>query len=422
MKFYNSNTLTISATDIEKGTRLINGKLVMDSEKKIEDKDKTNDGFTMEIIQQVANELDPMIRVTIDVPSNHKDNKLAVLDLTTNLNKKGGNRIDYEFFEKPTKNPKLILANSALNASTKRTVLTQECLRRLRNTKLELGEEVKNSHLNNFMLKMKNSGYNRNWRVQILDSALKAFDKMVEQDQKGIKPLYRNRSWNLESRKLEKYDKVNNWYKGNKKSEIKYKSILFVPPTPGGELLRELKDREQELNKNNEFRIKIVEKGGMKVEEIMVNKNPFKTEKCTEKWCPLCSGKYGNIKIACNTSNTGYRWICKTCQQKKNKVKVYEGETSRSIRVRSLEHIKAFEAQKSHSMMYKHQMLDHKDEKAEFDLEITGIFKDALSRQANESVRIYSHQGSEILNSKSEFHHPPTARVVVERKKKHDQQ
>ena len=70
--------------------------------------------------------------------------------------------------------------------------------------------------------------------------------------------------------------------------------------------------------------------------------------------------------------------------------------------------------------MYKHQMLDHKEEKVEFDLEITGIFKDALSRQANESVRIYSRQSSEILNSKIEFHHPPTARVVVERKKKYD--
>jgi hypothetical protein len=88
--------------------------------------------------------------------------------------------------------------------------------------------------------------------------------------------------------------------------------------------------------------------------------------------------------------------------------------------VRSLENIKAFEGKKSHSMIYKHQMLDHKEEKVEFDLEITGIFKDALSRQANESVRINSRQSSEILNSKSEFHHPPTARVVVERKKKYD--
>ena len=68
--------------------------------------------------------------------------------------------------------------------------------------------------------------------------------------------------------------------------------------------------------------------------------------------------------------------------------------------------------------MYKHKMMDHEEENVEFDLEITGVFKDALSRQANESVRIYSRQSSEILNSKSEFHHPPTARVVVERKKK----
>ena len=75
---------------------------------------------------------------------------------------------------------------------------------------MELGHEVRNFHLNNFMLKMKNSGYSKKWRVQILDSALKAIDKMVEQDQKGIKPLYRNRSWNLENRELEKNDKVNN--------------------------------------------------------------------------------------------------------------------------------------------------------------------------------------------------------------------
>ena len=99
--------ILISATDIEKGTRLVNGNLVLQEEKKIEDKDKTDEGFTMEIIQQVANEVDPMIKFTVDVPSNHKDNKLPVLDLTTSINKKEGNRIDYEFFEKPNKNPKI---------------------------------------------------------------------------------------------------------------------------------------------------------------------------------------------------------------------------------------------------------------------------------------------------------------------------
>ena len=37
-----------------------------------------------------------------------------------------------------------------------------------------------------------------------------------------------------------------------------------------------------------------------------------------------------------------------------------------------------------------------------------------FTRQAKDSVRIYGKRGSYILNSKSEFNHPPTARVVVD--------
>ena len=60
--------------------------------------------------------------------------------------------------------------------------------------------------------------------------------------------------------------------------------------------------------------------------------------------------------------------------------------------------------------------MEHMNEDVEYGLEITGIFKDPLTRQANESVRIYNRKGSELLNSKSEFNHPPTARVMVEKK------
>ena len=51
-----------------------------------------------------------------------------------------------------------------------------------------------------------------------------------------------------------------------------------------------------------------------------------------------------------------------------------------------------------------------------FKMEITKKFRDALTRQANEAVRVYSRPGHELLNSKSEFNHPPMARVVVQRK------
>ena len=83
-----------------------------------------------------------------------------------------------------------------------------------------------------------------------------------------------------------------------------------------------------------------------------------------------------------------------------------------------MEHIRAYKNKKSSSVLHKHKTLDHIDEDVEFGLEVTGMYKDALTRQANESVRIYKRQNSKSLNSKSEFNHPPTARVMIEKKKK----
>ena len=104
-----------------------NGKLVIDDHKKLEDEDKNDEKITMEILQEIANKIDPMIKFTVDLPSDHEDGQLAVLDLKFRVNKVMKNRIDYEFYEKPTKNPKILLADSAINSNSKRTILTQEC-------------------------------------------------------------------------------------------------------------------------------------------------------------------------------------------------------------------------------------------------------------------------------------------------------
>ena len=49
-----------------------------------------------------------------------------------------------------------------------------------------------------------------------------------------------------------------------------------------------------------------------------------------------------------------------------------------------MEHIAALNNQKSKTVLYKHKTLAHIDEEVEFGLEITRLFKDALTRQANE--------------------------------------
>ena len=180
-----------------------------------------------------------------------------------------------------------------------------------------------------------------------------------------------------------------------------------------------MKKREAEINRFESNRIKIVEKSGENIESILSKKDPFRKEPCSKDFCPICKNckNQEKINILCNTNNVGYQWICNTCKERKV-TKVYEGETSRSARLRGLEHLASYKQKHDDSVLYKHKQLEHADEDVEYSMEITGVFKDALTRQADEAVRIFSRKNDELLNSKSEFNHPPIARIVVEKKKR----
>ena len=144
----------------------------------------------MEVIRNIAESFDPMAKLTIDTPCKHEDEAIPILDLKVKINTAQNNRIDYEFYEKPTRNEKVIMANAAMSAKSMRTILTQECMRRLRNTNIEVGENVQRKHLNRYMLKLKNSGHSVRYRKQMLDSATKGFDQMVQDDKNGTMPLF----------------------------------------------------------------------------------------------------------------------------------------------------------------------------------------------------------------------------------------
>ena len=102
---------------------MVYNKIVVNENKKIIDEDKTDCKVTMEIIQKIANKVSPMIQLTVETPCNSDDGKLAVLDVKANINENEHNRIDFEFYEKPTKYPKVIIANVALSFNKKMTIL-----------------------------------------------------------------------------------------------------------------------------------------------------------------------------------------------------------------------------------------------------------------------------------------------------------
>ena len=67
--------------------------------------------------------------------------------------------------------------------------------------------------------------------------------------------------------------------------------------------------------------------------------------------------------------------------------------------------------------MFKHKTNDHGNENIKFRMEITKRFRDPLTRQSNEAVRISERRKNELLNSKSEFNQPPIARITIEGRK-----
>ena len=112
-------------SSLPKGTEYIDGKLMFSEKKAEEDKDLPDDQVTMNVIKDIANNIEDMIVMTADYPSNHKVNRVPMLDVEVWINEED-NLIYYSFYEKETKSPYVISKMSAMPISKKIECLGQE--------------------------------------------------------------------------------------------------------------------------------------------------------------------------------------------------------------------------------------------------------------------------------------------------------
>ena len=91
--------IEVAIESLEKGSKLDDDKIIVDVEKKSVDENKSDTKITMEVVQKIANSINPMIKLTVETLCDSPDGKLAVLDLKVSVNHKEQNRIDCEFFE-----------------------------------------------------------------------------------------------------------------------------------------------------------------------------------------------------------------------------------------------------------------------------------------------------------------------------------
>ena len=104
----------------------------------------------------------------------------------------------YEFYRKEMVSRLLILARSAMLAKVKRSTIIQEAIRILKNTGMEVPWERVVEMLSDLCLRMKESGYPAKYRENVILTALSVWEKMVEMDRSGTRPLHKENGWRKE--------------------------------------------------------------------------------------------------------------------------------------------------------------------------------------------------------------------------------
>ena len=384
----------------EKGARYEDGRITVTEESRQEDEDVPDDERTMKILQKIANEIHPSIRMTIDYPSKYEDNKVPMLDLKISIKEiNGEKKLLYEHYEKKMATKSVIHADSAIPEKTKRTVLTQEMLRIMLHCNEYVPQETINEHFNNFMKKLQYSGYDKAFRHDIVKSAKNAFRIIKENDQRGIRPRNRPKNWNRKARNEEKEKKKRDWYK-----QGGFKSVLFIPTTPDGRL----KKMYEKTIRESGIKVKIVERTGKTLKSQLQRSNPFKTKECGRRNCFVCTT---TTRGNCRAESVTYRIECNDegCGM------VYNGETSGNAYTRGKKHLTDLAAKDaSNSPLWRHCINKHAGTIQTFKMSVTGTFRnDAMLRQITEAVQIGRTNDTSRMNDRAEWNRNRVPRNVI---------
>ena len=190
--------------------------------------------------------------------------------------------------------------------------------------------------------------------------------------------------------------------------------------TPGGRLAEKWRQVVEEVKRGSggEVKAKVVEQGGVPMHALLVKPLPLQEDCCSKANCQSCLGgqtKHQNCHQA-TLGGVGYELECQTCKED-GKAAVYHGETSRTFLTRSNEHMTGYASRRKDNPLWKHQTNFHPGLQPTYNMRTLKFFKDPLTRQINEGVRINNTRSTPgfLMNSKSEFRQGEVARVAITR-------
>ena len=137
-----------------------------------------------------------------------------------------------------------------------------------------LGQDYFRPPITDYMARMRTAEYSEKYRRDVLKHALSIYDQKWKAHNEGTRPIYRNKNYKKVERKKEKEKKKHEWAKRGG-----HIAPIFVPATPGSELLKAMRQVAEEEGKGKEgIRFNIIETGGRTLKREMQKSNPEEYE------------------------------------------------------------------------------------------------------------------------------------------------
>ena len=333
---------------------------------------KERERSTLAEIMSLADSIHPSIKVTGDVPSNYEDNRLPSLDLKVWIGEVETDtyKVITSHYMKDVSTRAVINERSSHPVNMKKNVLVNEVMRILRNCNSFLKWEETADHISYFMKRLQFSGYDQEFRYEVVRKALKKQEEERTENQSG----------NNEAKRQKK----KRWYEEANK-------VMFVQATKGGELKREI----ERCAKKNKVGLKVVEKVTHNIRKELQRSNPFKDDSCGKENCMVCRNSVG---VDCRVRGCVYELVCEECQRK------YRGQTGNSIGERTNEHFDDWKRGNDKSPLHRHSQLFHDGKRFPVSVKILRkCFGDPTGRKITEAVLIDELSSDETMNGKNEW-------------------
>ena len=249
----------------------------------------------------------------------------------------------------------------------------------------------------------------------VAEIALKKYKVILQKHSTGETNMYRSKKERQTHFRLKGGRPTKtNWFR----EKGGYTSTISVLPTPGSHLVNNIKEALAGCSTPKGTKPKIEEKGGRTVRQQLCRSDPYPRENCERSGCGMCEQKDSNSQ--CWKPNIGYRYDCNRCRIEmeiaaENGIPIeslsvyqYVGETSRTSFTRHQQHMSDYktasknrnvrtspaEEGKDGSFMWTHTRDHHGGEVGQdngitdYSLKVEGRFKDTLTRQVDEDVRL----------------------------------